>query len=481
MSIENDIQKIADAISTIRKEKKFVEDVDYKFSNEIYQVLYTGLVSLMEEPPPDESGMTQLSSEERIENFTDFILKEHPDIAAAVNPPKKKRKPGRIVTQEFIDFFAEEGWTFKLNVLDDTVEWNGEPLTDVRVASLNNQLRDAGLGMLKHAGDAWVDVANRNAYHPVKERLNQLGDEWDGIDRLSEIGSFFEDTDDIFPVFCTKWLLGAVGKALDVGQNMMLVLDGAQGLGKSHFVRWLSEPFHQKYFIEGSINTDDKDSKLRLIRTFIWEVSELGATVRRSDLEQLKAFITERFVTIRRPYGRYDIYKPALANLVGTVNGSAGFLNDPSGSRRFWVVGLTNINHEYATEMDASQIWGQAVALYRKGRRANLTAEENQIRININARYEIVDPIADTILRFYDINPVAGKEALKKNNLAWFTPSDQILRKLRADGVIGNDRAIAMQISNSLAAMGITADLRKRGRGAKRGFWGVKEIEYESY
>ena len=142
---------------------------------------------------------------------------------------------------------------------------------------------------------------------------------WDGLPHIEEVANHFQDKDCVFHLWLRRWLLGAIGKALNNDQNRMLVLDGVQGIGKSYFAKWLSDPL-EKYFIEAPINTDDKDVFLRLSSKWIWEVSELGSTTRRADREAIKAFLTMREITIRRPYDRYDTHKSALASFIGTVN-----------------------------------------------------------------------------------------------------------------------------------------------------------------
>jgi predicted P-loop ATPase len=88
-----------------------------------------------------------------------------------------------------------------------------------------------------------------------------------------------------------RWLINYVGRVFDQVQSPMLVLESPQRRGKSFFVRWLASALPE-YFIEGPIIPDDRDCLFRLASGFLWECSELGATVRKSDVEALKSFIT---------------------------------------------------------------------------------------------------------------------------------------------------------------------------------------------
>ena len=129
------------------------------------------------------------------------------------------------------------------------------------------------------------------------------------------------------------------------------------------------------FFVEGPINTDDKDCHVRLMGKWIWEVSELGSTVRRADREALKFFISQQTVTIRKPYGRLDTVKPAMASLLGTVNNESGILADPTGNRRFLVCKVESIDWEYA-KLSPAQVWAEAYQLYQDGEPWQLTPEE---------------------------------------------------------------------------------------------------------
>jgi predicted P-loop ATPase len=112
---------------------------------------------------------------------------------------------------------------------------------------------------------------------------------WDGNPHIEDLASDFTDahaptTDphgnscSVFALWLRRWLIGAVAKVLGHKQNVLLTLDGEQGIGKSEFVRWLCSGIGAQYFIEHSINPADKDAFVNLLNYFVWEVGELGAT-----------------------------------------------------------------------------------------------------------------------------------------------------------------------------------------------------------
>jgi len=99
-----------------------------------------------------------------------------------------------------------------------------------------------------------------------------------------------------------------------------------------------------------------------------------------------------REVRVRPAYGHHDVIKPAMASMIGTINNDAGFLNDPTGSRRYAVVTLSSINWEY-TSIDVNQIWAEAVARYWMGEAWRLGADEQTMQRELNQEYELADPI----------------------------------------------------------------------------------------
>ncbi len=305
------------------------------------------------------------------------------------------------------------GYRFWLSDMDDSL-WNGETrFDDIQAAQLRMFAYDAGYGedgLLGALDPAVLALAALRRRHPLREYLAAL--KWDGEDHISKLTSYFTEKRDSIRyadgttrrplhAFLTRWLTGSVAKIHgDTSAAMggfVLTLAGAQDAGKSHFAHWLCTL--PEYFIEQGIHPDSKDCSMRRTRTWVWEVGELGGTTRRADVEALKAFLTEATVTERKPYGKFDTVKPAIASYFGTVNiDGGGFLADQTGNRRFVVIELDSIDWAYANAVDPEQVWAQAVAIWSENPKAYvLTAEERQYRDRVNEAHTEQDPIADMI------------------------------------------------------------------------------------
>ena len=326
------------------------------------------------------------------------------------------------LSSDYVKVLTALGYDFKLNVCNDVVEVNGAPITDVVGSQIRSRLRDLKYNRVNVAEDAWIAHAYDKRYHPVRDFLERLA--WDGEDYITALAYYIHADKGDFYTLLKRWLVGAVARACeeDGCQNRMLVLDGKQGKGKSYLVKWLANAINRaELFTEGPINPADKDCALRLITTWIWEVGELSSTTRKADRDALKYFLSQRQVTVRKPYGHYDLVKPALSSFVGTLNDTGGFLNDPTGSRRFMCVHLTGINWAYATDLDASQVWAQAYHLYKAGEPWDLQPDEIAEAEKVNETYSICDPLEDLLQRAFELT----------NSFTDFVPMVDMLDTLR--------------------------------------------------
>lgn len=370
-------------------------------------------------------------------------------------------------SQALMSVLKSLGYTFRLNLCAVAVEVNGAKIDDILAAYIRTQMRDRGVKNMAAMEDAYVAEARRNAYHPLKDYLNGL--KWDGGAHIEALASkLSSDSGDVvykdgarLPlhyVYLYKWLLGAAAKVLNGYQNPMLVWDGPQGLGKSLLARWLCPV--PGYFIEGPINVMDKDSDVRLMSKFIWEVSELDATTRKADVSALKSFITKGEVTVRKAYGRHDVSGQALCSFIGTVNNSTGFLADETGSRRFYIVNLTRIDWSYR-QLDVDQIWAEAVhRLTVDMETPDLTPEERAAQEAINAEYEVETPLEDWLRQYFHIT---GDDNDR------LTMGD-IINHLRLKDIklSGPEKAQAGELARVLKRLGVVrATKRHNGKAAK--------------
>lgn len=379
---------------------------------------------------------------------------------AGSTPPRRGQHSNYIAAA-----LASLGYAFRMNRCHDTIEVCGEPLTELIAARIRMDARDIGLKPLGAVTDTYMIEAGNNSYHPIQDYLNALV--WDGQPRFVQFSGALRCADpdvvygdgssaSLVHVYLWRWMIGAVAKVLDQKQNLMPVLSGPQGIGKSSLIRWLC-PL-PGYYLEGPINVADKDMEIRLISYWIWEVSEVDAVTRRSDVSALKDFITRDTVTVRKSYDRHATRKPALCSLIGTINESTGFLVDDTGNRRFLVARLSHIDWTTVTQIDRDQLWAEIVAAYRRGEPWELRGPELAAQITQNRTHEVENLYEDWVLTHFIVGAPAGAHRM--------TAGDIIAHLRRKDvHPTGTERYQTMELARALSRLGVVKIRTNSWRG----------------
>lgn len=231
-------------------------------------------------------------------------------------------------------------------------------------------------------GDSWVKqmhiqqviqyVAEEYRVNPLRTHLK--GMRWDGTKRLDTWLPEYMGTKDTeyTRAIGRKWMISAVARAMDPGcqADHMLIFEGAQGVGKSQALRALGGQFYSEY--SGGMTgggTLHKDMVAVITGKMIVEMSEL-ATVKKGDMEALKAVLTTCTDDVRLSYERDAKAYPRTCVFAGTTNevGQA-YIADLTGARRFWPthVGECRSVNVPLLKQDRDQLWAEAVEAYESG------------------------------------------------------------------------------------------------------------------
>lgn len=242
-------------------------------------------------------------------------------------------------------------------------------------------------------------IAHRKAFHPVADMLEGLT--WDGVERAERLLVTYmgaEDTEYVRAV--TKaWLLGAVSRALRPGCTMqyMLLLTGAQGIGKSMFLRELA--MDPKWFTDRVHKMDASKEAIEAITgKWIIEVGELAAMKRGIDeQEAIKAFLSADSDYYRTPYAPYPEDVPRSCVFAGTSN-ELDLLHDVTGGRRFWPVGVKKLKRGIPVD----QIWAEVMMWYLVGDEPYLSPNIEQAANLVREKYQEIDDRTGMIAAFLD-------------------------------------------------------------------------------
>lgn len=250
--------------------------------------------------------------------------------------------------------------------------------------------------------DAVNVVAQEYSFHPVRDYLD--GCVWDGVPRVDTLLiDIFGAEDTVYTRTVTrKAIVAAVARIYRPGCKFdyMLTLRGPQGIGKSTLFAklggaWFSDTFST---VQG------KEAYEQIQGVWIVEVGEL-AGMKKAEVETIKLFISKQADRFRPAYGRRLQEFKRQCIFIGTTN-EEQFLRDPTGNRRFWVVETpnepTNELWDELTDDIISQIWAEAVELYKAGEKLYLPRDIEKMAREVQERYEEENPRAGIVAAYLD-------------------------------------------------------------------------------
>jgi predicted P-loop ATPase len=230
------------------------------------------------------------------------------------------------------------------------------------------------------AAEAVQTVAREYPFHPVREYFENLA--WDNVPRIcnwlvTHLGC--PDSEFVRAVG-SRWLISAVARIFRPGcqADYVLLLEGPQGIKKSSA---LQELVGDQWFADHIADLGSKDSRLDLLGKWVIEMSEL-ASMRRAEIEKVKAFLTARTDHFRPPYGRRAVDVPRQNVFAASTNEEQPFV-DSSGNRRFWPVRCGRIDVE-GIRRDRDQFWAEAYHRFHLGEAWWLDTQE----LNLLAQHE---------------------------------------------------------------------------------------------
>ena len=254
--------------------------------------------------------------------------------------------------------------------------------------------------------DAFAAVLTRHSIHPIKEYLKSL--KWDGTPRLERliidyIGA--EDTE-LNRTMTRKHFTAAVARVFQPGckYDYCLILTGPEGAGKSTLLSKMGG----KWFNDSITTTEGKEGMEQLRRAWIIEMGELSS-IRRSDVEGVKAYLSKRVDIYRAAYDRRVAERPRQCVFCGTTN-EALFLKGDNGNRRFWVIAVDPSLRKHrhwrkALDRDRDQLWAEAVEYYRRGEDLYLNDEMEAQARQMQKEYndDSDDPMEALLYGFLDM------------------------------------------------------------------------------
>lgn len=218
-------------------------------------------------------------------------------------------------------------------------------------------------------------VAHDHSFHPIKDKLNSL--QWDGKERIRYLMHHFlgAPANDLTYSVTLMFLLAMISRVFSPGCKFdcMLILIGAQGIGKSTFLRFLA--LQDEWYSDDIRSLSDDDMYEKLCGHWPIELAEMSALVSAKSIQAIRSFITRTKDTYRVKYSRYVHDFPRQCVFFGTSNSISCLPQDRAGNRRFVPV-ICNaaeaevhiLADEAASRAYFDQVFAEAMVIYRSGK-----------------------------------------------------------------------------------------------------------------
>jgi predicted P-loop ATPase len=272
--------------------------------------------------------------------------------------------------------------------------------------------------------DAIIYFGRKQEYDPFMEHLGSIKQNITAPS-IKDSTAFFHQfchnvlgiTNPLYVEYIKCFAIGVIARTYQPGckHDDALVLQGAQGIGKSTFFRELIGDDFFSDRLQGDLFNKDQTQLMQKYVVLEW--SELDQQFRRDRTESIKSGLRSQFDDYRPPYGKDTIRNPRRCIIVGTTN-EQNFLGDKTGNRAFHVVPINcTIDIEKVKQL-REMFWRCAITLYEAGLPHHLVTEElKALHKEDIGHFEYRDPWYEAVEAYVD-----GK--LENNPQDWFRAQD---------------------------------------------------------
>ncbi|MGM9732930.1 MAG: VapE domain-containing protein [Prevotella sp.] len=297
--------------------------------------------------------------------------------------------------------FVGEIYKLRYNKLKGCVEyldkdriylgWN--PADERFRNGLTISARQAGLNVWNNDVVRYLNSNRITVYDPVEDWLFSIDGKWDGEDHIGRLAETVKTDLKQWKEWFRMWFVGMVaqwmGRNVKYANSIVPLLVSPQGYHKSTFCRQLL-PENMRWGYLDNLQIGEKKTVMQSMAEYLLinldEFNSISAKVQQGFLKNTLQLTT---VNVKRPYARRREDLPRMASFIATSN-MTDVLSDPSGSRRFFVVNLTEpINTDYRP--DYQQLYAQAVEAVRQNEQRWFDARQTELVMEHNRQFEMRD------------------------------------------------------------------------------------------
>ena len=310
-----------------------------------------------------------------------------------------------------LEQFIRRDHELRYNVLTEQTEYRRRDEGHGEFSPVTQRVYRTWLTDLQRAGvDFWkvdglriaIESMHVEDYHPVTNYFRSLPD-WDGVDRMAPLMRRLTH-DEVMVGYLCRWLLAFVAQAqgreeaLYANSVAPILISEQQGWHKSTFCRLLLPPELRMFYTDNFNLTAESQCERRLTDCLLINLDEYDRYSARKQ-STLKNLMQMSSLRMRKAYARNATTLPRIASFIGTSN-TPFLLTDPTGSRRFLCVELTEMI-DVDTPIDYEQLYAQCMHLIDKGERYHFTAEE-VVDIELrNRAYRHIPPVEEHCKKYF--------------------------------------------------------------------------------
>ncbi len=358
--------------------------------------------------------------------------------------------------------FLNDNYLFRRNVLSGKVEFATLPAEEPQYRvltqeALNSIVIRARRENVCEKGNPKTEIMELihseevSEHNPIKEYLDSLP-KWDGQNHVAKLFSRLPGITTEQHAFFAIWLRSAVAHWLQMdtlhGNECVPTLIGAQGCGKTTFVKRLLPAHLREYFLD-HLNLSNKfDKEMALTNNLLVNLDELEA-IRPSQHAALKQTLSKSKVNGRPIYGASQEDKPRYASFVATTNNPHP-LTDATGSRRYICLTIPKGQQiDNTGEIDYEQLYAQVLYEVKEQKAPYWFNNMEVKRIQeLNLNYKEQKDIAEIISVCFR-KPQEGEKVKTLN-------SAQILKMIQDEyPSIKSDRSTKIHIGFAMKELGI--------------------------
>jgi predicted P-loop ATPase len=384
------------------------------------------------------------------------------EITDTITRNYEQRKQYFLMPVREMKQFVANTFEVRHNVITDVYEFRRKkddelwrPLDERGFNTIACGIEEANIFCLDSRIKHWLRSDFAQDYHPVRQWLDTVRGQWDGVDRTEDLFSR------ISPYrYCREmgriWLRSVVSQWLGYDTKhanavMLLLVSPQQGLHKSTFVRELLPPELRDYYTDDFSLSAKGNAQRKLVEFAIVNIDEFDKENPKK-MPELKTLMQTMKPSFIGSYKKNFNRLPRIASFVGTSN-SRQLLYDHTGSRRFLILEPKEMIRTGG--IDYVQLYAQMIHEVEAGLPTYFTKAQEREMQRRNQRYTVKDEVETLFSTFFRVP--------RNNKEGELITAEEVLNKLSAQ-----DHHVVRHLSPStlgqrLITMGLTPRHTRRG------------------